>query len=59
MVLMLHREESNRNEPGYNKVKLMVTKNRHGPLGLINLDFEEQITVFTEITDQESEPLPD
>lgn len=59
MVMMLHREETNRNEPGYNKVKLMVTKNRHGPLGLINLDFEEQITVFTEITDQEPEPLPD
>ena len=59
MVMMLHREETNRNEPGYNKVKLMVTKNRHGPLGLINLDFDEQITVFAEMTDQESEPLPD
>lgn len=59
MVMMLHREESNRNEPDYNKVKLMVTKNRHGPLGLINLDFEEQITVFTEIAGEISEPPPD
>ena len=57
MVTMLHREESNRNDPNYNKVKLMVTKNRHGPLGVINLEFIEEITEFREI-DEKSEPLP-
>ena len=58
MVTMLHREESERNDPNYNKVKLMVTKNRHGPLGVINLEFIEEITEFREI-DERSEPLPD
>ena len=58
MVLMLHREETNRNEPDYKKVKLIVTKNRHGPLGVVNLHFNENITVFTEI-DEKPEPLPD
>ncbi|MCY4096498.1 MAG: AAA family ATPase [Gammaproteobacteria bacterium] len=58
MVTMLHREESDRNDPNYNKVKLMVTKNRHGPLGVINLEFIEEITEFREIYER-SEPLPD
>ena len=57
MVMMLHREQADRNEPDYKKVKLMVTKNRHGPLGVIHLNFEDEFTVFTEI-DEKSEPLP-
>ena len=57
MVMMLHREQADRNEPEYKKVKLIVTKNRHGPLGVIHLHFEDEITVFTEL-DETSEPLP-
>ena len=60
MVMMLHRETAERNDPNYNKVKLLVAKNRHGALGTIHLEFHDEITVFDEIefTDS-SEPLPD
>lgn len=58
MVMMLHREDAQENEPSHNKVQLMVTKNRHGPLGHINLSFQEDITVFEEILNDHSEPLP-
>ena len=58
MVMMLHREDAKENEPSHNKVKLMVTKNRHGRLGHINLNFHEEITVFEEIDNEHSEPLP-
>ena len=57
MVMMLHREVTERNEPDYNKVKLMVTKNRHGPQGMIDLEFFEETTQFIEIV-KEPEPLP-
>ena len=60
MVMMLHRETAERNDPNYNKVKLLVAKNRHGALGTIHLEVHDEITVFDEIefTDS-SEPLPD
>ncbi|MYD43135.1 MAG: AAA family ATPase [Gammaproteobacteria bacterium] len=60
MVLMLHQEKAQGNEPAYKTVQLLVRKNRHGPLGDIHLEFTEAITVFVEIeTGQKSEPLPD
>lgn len=58
MVLMLHREDTKANDPDYKKVKLMVTKNRHGPLGTVLLSFTEEITVFEEINTY-TEPEPE
>lgn len=50
MVMMLHRDEqiSDKNDPNFGKVQLIVNKNRHGPLGTITLQFHEDITVFEE-----------
>lgn len=60
MVLMLHREVTEKNDPDYDKVKLIVTKNRHGPMGSMTFKFIEAITVFEEINvSEDSEPLPD
>ena len=59
MVMMLHRESEDKTDPGYKKVQLLVTKNRHGKTGAIHLTFREGITVFEEIQVEESEPLPD
>ena len=57
-VMFLYREDKPVVEQEYNKVELIVAKNRHGGVKTINLDFDEKITVFTE-HDQQSEPLPD
>ncbi|MCE2407671.1 MAG: AAA family ATPase [Pseudomonadales bacterium] len=58
MVLMLHHDESEAKELGFKQVKLMVTKNRHGPLGTIDLRFEDQITVFEEIQPDDGPESP-
>ena len=64
LVMMLHREEPKdedkpENDPNMDRVKLIVTKNRHGPLGIIDLRFYKEITVFFEINAaDEREPLP-
>lgn len=64
LVMMLHRvepedESNSENDRKVDKVKLFVTKNRHGPLGVIDLMFYKEITVFHEINKADvREPLP-
>ncbi len=60
MVMMLHRKDTDYNDSSDSRVQLIVNKNRHGPLGTINLDFDKSITYFCEShPDEESQPLPE
>lgn len=60
MVMMLHRDERDQTQgsSGPNLFELIISKNRHGPMGMMNLKFHEQITVFEEPLSEDPEDLP-